>query len=101
MLLSYRLADCSALNFFFLDGRNFNKVPLGSSEIGERTDIISAPFNMFHLPRVSRVLVPDLICARQQFCLASRIYNMRFKVAKSVFFFFLQSFKHEGGGSGK
>lgn len=37
-------------NFFF-DGRNFNKVPLGSSEIGERTAVISARFNMFHLPR--------------------------------------------------
>lgn len=37
--------------FFFFDGRNFNKVPLGSSEIGERTDVISARFNMFHLPR--------------------------------------------------
>lgn len=42
--------------FFFLftlffDGRNFNKVPVGSSEIGERTDVISARFNMFHLPR--------------------------------------------------
>lgn len=51
MLLSYQLAECWARNFFSLDGRNFNKVPLGSSEIGERTDVISARFNVFHLPR--------------------------------------------------
>lgn len=51
MLLSYQLAEGLALNSFFLDGRNFNKVPLGSSEIGERTDVINAQFTMFHLPR--------------------------------------------------
>lgn len=31
------------------DGRNFNNIPLGSSQMGERTDVMSAKFSSFQL----------------------------------------------------
>lgn len=100
VLLSYLLAECLARKFFLLDGRNFNKVPLGKFRNRWENRCNKCSIQYVSPPTCATCSsVLDLICAQQQICLASRIYNVRFKEAKSDFFFSLLNMKVAAGES--